>query len=145
MKAFKMTFSNPGPGPGTGTDTQADPTVLPPFIPGNKDDLPNDLNFLPKLDEARLDEPDFDGDVWTVKIPVSVDANSNRQITDYGYLVFVGDDQNIAAVLSLLNYPSLPNNPPVLRGVLIATTSVRPTRIKVTVLSKKEVSIQRLV
>lgn len=137
-----MAFS--GSGPGTGTDIQVDPTNLPPFIPGNKDDLPNDLNFLPKVEEARLIEPEFEGDVWTVKIPVSIDVNSNRQITDYGYLLFVGDDQNIAAVDSLLNYPLPQNNSPVQKGVLSATTPLQPKRIKVTILTKKEVSVRQL-
>lgn len=131
-------------GPGTGTDTQVDPTGLLPFTPNTsqRDDLPSDLQSMPVLGVAKVIAPDDDvpGDVYTVKIPVTIDIATSYKVTDYGYLVFVGDDQNIAPVNSLLSYASPENK----KGVLIIRTPVNPTKIKVTILTKKEVSVRQL-
>jgi len=139
-----MTFFPPGGG--TDTDITADPTKLPPFIPGGNDDLPSELNLIPKIGNPRFIDPDqgIPGDVYTIKIPVSLEVGQNqgRQVTDYGYLIFLEDDEGLAPVKAILNYAQPQNNAPVLNGVISATFQVKPKKIKVTILTKKSVPIQ---
>ncbi|MFM8263005.1 MAG: hypothetical protein ACKN9S_12065 [Pirellula sp.] len=125
--------------PGTGTDVQEDPTESSPFVPNpsQKDDFSMDWTYIPKVSRYRVIDPDPDqpGDVFTIKIFLMNDQNSILT-SDYGYLVYIGDDAGFGPVDALLT-TGITNNQPT--GVLTATFPRRPTKIKVTILTTKKV------
>lgn len=119
-------------GPGTGTDTQVDPTQDRPFAlnPIQKEDFAGDWNSLPSIQEAKWND---DMGVLSIHlVAVSGDLASN-----YGYLVYVGEDElTISPIESQLSRARNGKD-----GYLIVTPSKKPLKIKVTILTKKEVTV----
>lgn len=119
-------------GPGTGTDTQVDPTQDRPFALNSiqKDDFAGNWNKLPSIREAKWDD-----DLGVLSIPLVVDTDDLA--SNYGYLVYVGEDElTISPIESQLSRARNGRD-----GFLIVTPPKKPVKIKVTILTKKEVTV----
>ncbi len=119
-------------GPGTGTDTQVDPTQDRPFTLNSmqKENFAGNWNKLPSIREANW----YD-ELGVLSIPLVVE--SGDLASNYGYLVYVGEDElTISPINSQLSRASNGKD-----GYLIVTPSKKPVKIKVTILTKKEVTV----
>jgi len=134
-----MTFIPPGGG--TNTDISTDPTELPPFIPGQKDNFPDGNLILPRVATYAFNPsiPTIPNGPGSVALQFSLDDPAYG-FADYGYVVLLqGVEDNVEGYKA---YPtqSFPDY-----NLLTITVPKKPTGLKVTILTKKSVPIQPLV
>jgi hypothetical protein len=125
-------------GGGTDTEISTDPTELPPFVPGQKDNFPDGNVFLPQVELCAFNpllttNPNGPG---SVALQLSL-GSSTYGFADFGYVVLLqGAEENVDG------YKAYPAQSFPAYNLLSITVPRKPTGLKVTILTKKSASIQ---